>query len=102
MSQSVGSPFMCDTMLRSGVPPHIGQSPEPGSDANTREWWVAPANTSTRPIVTLLNHNHKDHEDHEDHKDHEDHEPNPNRRFPISATFVIFVIFVVVIFVVAI
>src|SRR5262249_45873839 len=26
-------PFMLDTMLRSGVPPHIGQSPVPGSPA---------------------------------------------------------------------
>ena len=25
-------PFMDETMLRSGVPPHIGQSPVPGSD----------------------------------------------------------------------
>src|SRR3954467_9653659 len=37
-SQLVGSPFMFDTMLRSGVPPHIGQSPEPGSEnANVKE-----------------------------------------------------------------
>src|SRR5881628_3219879 len=35
MSQSVGSPFMCDTMLRSGVPPHIGQSPVSGSDVDS-------------------------------------------------------------------
>jgi hypothetical protein len=28
-------PFMFETMLRSGVPPHIGQSPPPGSDAET-------------------------------------------------------------------
>src|SRR5688500_3308496 len=32
-SHSVGSPFIADTMLRSGVPPHIGQSPVPGSEA---------------------------------------------------------------------
>src|SRR5262249_46708412 len=38
MSQVVGKPFMLETMLRSGVPPHIGQSPEPGSDvANVNE-----------------------------------------------------------------
>src|SRR3989304_3931988 len=35
-SQLVGSPFMLDTMLRSGVPPHIGQSPLAGSDFATR------------------------------------------------------------------
>ena len=33
MSQVTGGFFMLDTMLRSGVPPHIGQSPVPGSDA---------------------------------------------------------------------
>src|ERR1043165_1682251 len=33
-SQVVGSPFMLETMLRSGVPPHMGQSPVPGSDAD--------------------------------------------------------------------
>ena len=27
---------MDETMLRSGVPPHIGQSPVPGSEANSR------------------------------------------------------------------
>ena len=27
MSQVTGSPFMSETMLRTGVPPHIGQSP---------------------------------------------------------------------------
>src|SRR3982751_229204 len=31
-SQLIGSPFMFETMLRPGVPPHIGQSPEPGSE----------------------------------------------------------------------
>jgi hypothetical protein len=35
-SQSVGSPFAFDIMLRSGVPPHIGQSPVPGSEAARR------------------------------------------------------------------
>src|SRR5262245_38772410 len=34
-SQLVGIPFMLDTMLRSAVPPHIGQTPEPGSEAET-------------------------------------------------------------------
>src|SRR5262249_17855082 len=43
MSHSSGRPFMFETMLRSGVPPHIGQSPDPpGSDALV----VAPAITS--------------------------------------------------------
>jgi hypothetical protein len=32
-SHVVGNPFIFETMLRSGVPPHIGQSPVPGSDA---------------------------------------------------------------------
>src|SRR5262245_3842231 len=31
-SQVVGSPFMLETIFRSGVPPHIGQSPEVGSE----------------------------------------------------------------------
>src|SRR5262249_28589210 len=35
MSQVVGSPFILEIMLRSGVPPHIGQSPPPGSEAET-------------------------------------------------------------------
>jgi hypothetical protein len=34
-SQLVGSPFIFDVMLRSGVPPHMGQFPVPGSDAET-------------------------------------------------------------------
>src|SRR5688500_8625080 len=34
-SQVVGSPFIDETMLRSGVPPHIGQSPVPGSEADS-------------------------------------------------------------------
>src|SRR3982751_6898859 len=46
-SQLVGSPFMFETMLRSGVPPHFGQSPEPGSElANVNE----PASMS--PLIT--------------------------------------------------
>src|SRR5688500_14789518 len=36
MSKLVGSPFCLETMLRSGVPPHIGQSPVPGSPAANR------------------------------------------------------------------
>src|ERR1051325_8044805 len=32
-SQLVGMFFWLETMLRSGEPPHMGQSPEPGSDA---------------------------------------------------------------------
>jgi hypothetical protein len=46
-SHSVGSPFIDDTMLRSGVPPHIGQSPVPGSDAATRVGRVAASASST-------------------------------------------------------
>src|ERR1041385_2200516 len=33
-SQLVGSPFIFDVMFRSGGPPHSGQSPVPGSDAD--------------------------------------------------------------------
>src|SRR5512132_2928302 len=33
MSHVTGAFFMLDTMLRSGVPPHMGQSPVPGSEA---------------------------------------------------------------------
>src|SRR4030095_7842948 len=33
MSQLIGNPFMLETILRSGVPPHMGQSPVPGSAA---------------------------------------------------------------------
>jgi hypothetical protein len=36
-SQLMGIPFAFETMLRSGVPPHIGQSPVPGSEAETEE-----------------------------------------------------------------
>ncbi len=32
MSQLVGSPFMLETRFRSAVPPHMGQSPLPGSE----------------------------------------------------------------------
>src|SRR5688500_1274609 len=35
-SHVVGSPFMVDIMLRSGVPPHIGQSPLEGSEAKRK------------------------------------------------------------------
>src|SRR5688572_20842610 len=49
-SQSVGSPFAFDTMLRSGDPPHIGQSPVPGSEAERRA--VAPAATKPKPKTT--------------------------------------------------
>src|SRR5688572_3547220 len=49
-SQSVGSPFAFDTIFRSGAPPHIGQSPVPGSDAERRA--VAPAATKTKPTTT--------------------------------------------------
>jgi hypothetical protein len=33
---------MFETMLRSGVPPHIGQSPVPGSDIDPRLLFAAP------------------------------------------------------------
>jgi hypothetical protein len=64
---------MADTMLRSGVPPHIGQSPVPGSEAATCE----------AVIRTIANRTH-----HEAHEDHEGHEA-----FLYKAFFVIFVIF---------
>src|SRR5262245_52137999 len=35
MSHEVGRPFMSDTMLRLGVPPHIGQSFGPSADTVT-------------------------------------------------------------------
>ncbi len=34
-SHSVGAFFIDETMLRSGVPPHIGQLPVPGSEATS-------------------------------------------------------------------
>src|SRR4051812_2572238 len=34
-SHDVGRPFMSDTMLRDGVPPHIGQSAGPFAEAAT-------------------------------------------------------------------
>src|SRR5688500_18809844 len=49
-SQSVGSPFAFDTMLRSAVPPHIGQSPVPGSEAETRT--AAPAAIKAKATLT--------------------------------------------------
>src|SRR6187397_250508 len=49
-SQSVGSPLAFDTMLRSGVPPHIGQSPVPGSEATRR---VAAAAAIRHTAATL-------------------------------------------------
>src|SRR5262245_8976677 len=50
-SQSSGSPFMFETMLRSGVPPHIGQSPLPGSDADILTPCVALATTIALAIA---------------------------------------------------
>src|SRR5262245_63938878 len=47
-SQSPGNPFMFETMFRSGVPPHIGQSPVPGSDASTNTGAVAARATAAR------------------------------------------------------
>src|SRR5687767_4488302 len=32
-SQVVGKPFIFEIMFRSAVPPHMGQSPDPGSEA---------------------------------------------------------------------
>src|SRR5215475_13426981 len=43
-SQVVGGFFIAETMLRSGVPPHMGQSPVPGSEAQSR------AKPSRRPL----------------------------------------------------
>src|SRR5574341_580714 len=48
MSQEVGAPFMSDTMLRLGVPPHIGQS-----FANTPAE-AAATNTEITTIRTIL------------------------------------------------
>src|SRR6266568_2990044 len=81
---------MVDTMLRSGVPPHIGQSPEPGSDADIRARGIIPATTTMAMIVAALNH-----EAHEDHKE----EPTfpeliASSQNPV-AVFVVFVFFVV-------
>src|SRR5688572_17969285 len=50
-SQSVGSPFAFDTMLRSGAPPHIGQSPVPGSEAERRT--AVPAAITATATLTL-------------------------------------------------
>src|SRR5215208_3466543 len=53
-SQEVGSPFMSEIMLRSGVPPHMGQSPEPGSDAETagtRQYAAALRRTSAQTRI---------------------------------------------------
>src|SRR5678815_2870933 len=51
-SQLVGSPFMFETMLRSAVPPHMGQSPEPGSeaDADGARQYTAAVNRSSAHI----------------------------------------------------
>jgi hypothetical protein len=40
---------MLDTMFRSGVPPHIGQLPVPGSDAESRAGVVPIATASATP-----------------------------------------------------
>ena len=55
-SQVVGSPFMVDTMLRSGVPPHIGQLPLPGSDGDVKLVCVTPnaAARMSRKVVVCL------------------------------------------------
>src|SRR6185436_7119563 len=47
-------PFWLEVILRSGVPPHMGQSPEPGSDAETtgdRRQTAAPS--SNRKMMAL-------------------------------------------------
>src|ERR1700752_663551 len=54
-SQLVGSPFMLETMFRSGVPPHMGQSPEPGSEAavdGARQYAAAAVSRSRVPNRT--------------------------------------------------
>src|SRR5688572_1415563 len=43
MSHDVGNPFMSDTMLRLGVPPHIGQSLPPCAE------------TATAAVATIVN-----------------------------------------------
>ena len=47
---------MLDTMLRSGVPPHIGQSPLPGSDGDVKLVFVTPnaAARMSRKVVICL------------------------------------------------
>src|SRR5688572_11961757 len=49
-SQSVASPFALDTMLRSPLPPHIGQSPVPGSEAERRT--AAPVAIEAKATLT--------------------------------------------------
>ena len=56
-SQVVGSPFMLETMLRSGVPPHIGQSPLPGSERAISEC-ADRDRPKTRPMVAIESHEH--------------------------------------------
>src|SRR5688500_16563949 len=58
-SQLVGSPFMLETMLRSGVPPHMGQSPDPGSEAEVlgaRRYmpWKRIGTISNNRFLTLI------------------------------------------------
>ena len=43
-------PFMGETMLRSGVPPHMGQSPLPGSDANEQPQRANRANAGDQNV----------------------------------------------------
>jgi hypothetical protein len=54
MSQEVGSPFMLETMFRSGVPPHMGQSPLPGSDADTRQPAITGMATTNAARILML------------------------------------------------
>jgi hypothetical protein len=43
----MGMPVALDTMLRSGVPPHMGQFPDPGSPALIGEPLIATATTAS-------------------------------------------------------
>src|ERR1043166_3669425 len=54
-SQLVGIFFWFETMLRSGEPPHMGQSPVPGSDADAggAKQYTAAVNRSTAHIKTV-------------------------------------------------
>src|SRR5262249_17838710 len=47
-SHVVGGFFIAETMLRSGVPPHMGQSPVPGSEAQSRASASASAKAQLR------------------------------------------------------
>ena len=46
-SHSEGSPFIAETILRDGVPPHIGQSPDSCPDAGARDGTTMTERTPT-------------------------------------------------------